>query len=68
MIPTTEGTIPLMRSDGQAAKQSEPRRAREGAREPYAPPRLTPLGDVREVTLGGSPGVGDSVNPGTRHP
>ncbi len=57
-----------MRSDGRTAEQTELPRALESAREPYAPPRLTPLGDVREVTLGGSVGVGDSVNPGTRKP
>lgn len=26
----------------------------------YEPPVLRPLGDVRELTLGGSPGSGDS--------
>lgn len=29
-------------------------------RAPYATPRIVPLGDLRELTLGGSPGVGDS--------
>lgn len=29
-------------------------------RAPYAAPRIVPLGDLRELTLGGSPGVGDS--------
>jgi hypothetical protein len=32
-------------------------------RRPYAPPRLEALGDVRDLTLGGSPGLGDSGNP-----
>jgi hypothetical protein len=32
----------------------------------YDPPRLTSLGDVRDLTLGGSPGTGDSGNPGTQ--
>jgi hypothetical protein len=31
-----------------------------GARDPYEPPRLTPLGDLRDLTLGGSVGRGDS--------
>lgn len=30
------------------------------ARAPYAPPRIVPLGDLRDLTLGASPGVGDS--------
>jgi hypothetical protein len=37
-----------------AAAPSAERRA------PYAAPRIEPLGDLRELTLGGSPGVGDS--------
>ncbi|MGD9583531.1 MAG: lasso RiPP family leader peptide-containing protein [Lysobacterales bacterium] len=27
---------------------------------PYQPPRLVDLGDLRDVTLGASPGIGDS--------
>lgn len=57
-----------MRSHGRPAESSEPRPQAPTPREPYVRPKLTPFGDVREVTLGGSPGVGDSVNPGTRHP
>ena len=34
------------------------------ARKPYARPRLTRYGDVRGLTLGPSPGVGESGNPG----
>jgi hypothetical protein len=34
------------------------------AREAYVAPVLTLLGDVRDLTLGGSPGSGDSGNPG----
>lgn len=30
------------------------------SRRPYAAPRLVELGDLRSVTLGGSPGFGDS--------
>jgi len=33
-------------------------------REVYQVPALTLLGDVRDLTLGGSPGSGDSGNPG----
>ena len=29
-------------------------------RRPYQKPQLTPLGDIRDVTMGGSPGFGDS--------
>jgi len=29
----------------------------------YACPRLEVLGDIRDLTLGGSPGTGDSGNP-----
>ncbi len=36
--------------------------ARAGAHglRPYATPRLEALGDIRDITLGGSPGQGDS--------
>lgn len=33
-------------------------------REAYETPTLILLGDVRDLTLGGSPGSGDSGNPG----
>ncbi len=33
---------------------------REDLRRPYKSPNLAELGDIRDVTLGGSPGVGDS--------
>jgi hypothetical protein len=32
----------------------------------YVKPILIALGDVRDVTLGGSPGSGDSGNPGAQ--
>lgn len=41
----------------------EPRRLREGRRRPYTPPHLEALGDLRDLTLGGSPGTGDSGDP-----
>lgn len=34
------------------------------AKSDYQPPRLTEFGDVRDVVLGISPGIGDSANPG----
>lgn len=33
------------------------------AKRPYSPPRLAVFGDVRDVTMGVSPGVGESGNP-----
>ena len=38
------------------------------ARKPYRAPRLTCYGDLRGVTLGGTPGVGDSPIPGDPTP
>ncbi len=35
-------------------------------REAYETPTLILLGDVRDLTLGGSPGSGDSGDPGTQ--
>lgn len=32
----------------------------------YAPPSIEMYGDVRDLTLGGSPGKGESGNPKTR--
>ena len=37
-------------------------------RRAYARPRLEVLGDIRDLTLGGSPGVGDSGNPANFEP
>ncbi|HEX2254786.1 MAG TPA: hypothetical protein VHQ65_16085 [Thermoanaerobaculia bacterium] len=40
-----------------------------GPRRPYRPPRLTAHGGLLTLTLGSSPGVGDSLNPAeTRSP
>lgn len=36
-----------------------------GVRATYEAPRLLCLGDVRDLTLGGSPGTGDSSSAGT---
>jgi hypothetical protein len=35
-------------------------------RRPYSPPKLEVLGDIRGLTLGPSPGVGDSIQPALR--
>lgn len=35
---------------------------------PYNAPVLKPLGKLSTVTLGGSPGIGDSGNPGGEQP
>ncbi|MBN1400971.1 MAG: lasso RiPP family leader peptide-containing protein [Anaerolineae bacterium] len=34
--------------------------SRDRVLKPYAPPRLQLLGDIRDLTMGGSPGIGDS--------
>lgn len=38
---------------GAPGREAPPRR-------PYSPPRLQIFGDVRSLTMGGSPGIGDS--------
>lgn len=38
------------------------------ARAAYRPPRLAVLGDIRSLTLGGSPGTGDSAPINTQSP
>lgn len=39
-----------------------------GSRRPYISPRLVVLGDLRSLTLGGSPGFGDSGIGAPRRP
>lgn len=39
---------------------------RDRAPEPYESPLLRCLGDLRDMTLGGSLGTGDSGNPGVQ--
>lgn len=34
----------------------------ENNKKTYKKPELKPLGDIRDVTMGGSPGIGDSTN------
>lgn len=38
------------------------------AKKKYVKPELSSLGDIRDVTMGGSPGTGDSGNAGTQLP
>jgi len=52
-------------SDGPAPSPN-PGDPRLRSRKPYEPPRLDVLGDVREITLGGTLGVGDSGFPNTQ--
>jgi hypothetical protein len=42
--------------------EAEPK-APAAAKKTYSPPRLAVFGDVRDVTMGVSPGVGESGNP-----
>ena len=39
-----------------------------GARRPYRPPRIEVVGEVYELTLGGSAGINDSGDPNTAYP
>ncbi len=50
------------------ASSARPRSGDDGGpdqsgRRPYRPPVLSRFGDVRGLTLGGSPGIDDSGNP-----
>jgi hypothetical protein len=49
-----------------SAPESLPATGARPPRRPYAPPVLEVLGDVRELTLGPSGGVGDSIDINTR--
>lgn len=40
----------------------------EAGRRPYLPPRLEVLGDLRDLTMGPSPGIGDSAGSQNRQP
>ena len=48
-------------SEGQQSEQS-PQLDLDCERRAYVAPRLLAYGDIRAVTLGGSPGTGDSGN------
>ena len=42
--------------------------SKEKKKKQYTKPVLKPLGDIRDVTMGGSPGIGDSGNAGAEKP
>lgn len=46
----------------------DPAPDRRNRRLPYRKPRLRILGDVRDMTFGASPGIGDSANPALLKP
>jgi hypothetical protein len=46
-----------------AARASHGNVCPDGGRRPWSPPRLRVLGELRGVTMGPSPGVGESGNP-----
>jgi hypothetical protein len=58
-----------MKPDDEAAVDTgspDESRPADDPRRPYTPPLLEPLGDLRDLTFGPSPGSGDSVSPGER--
>lgn len=61
MVSENSKTIP--RDDRAGGGTPTAQGAAAGRRLPYAPPRLEVLGDVRDLTLGGTPGLGDSGDP-----
>lgn len=50
------------RTGGERERGGNPE-AEEPARRPYRAPTLTPFGDVRDLTLGPTPGIGESGAP-----
>jgi hypothetical protein len=50
-------------SGHSADRETVPSGNARGVRLAYDPPRLSPLGDLRDLTLGGSLGRGDSGAP-----
>jgi hypothetical protein len=53
-------------SHDEIESRVSPTRSPMPVRKRYTTPRLERHGDVRTLTLGGSPGSGESQNPGTR--
>ena len=49
-------------------KKELPSPSRNQPKGRYQPPRLEELGDIGDVTLGGSPGAGDTINIDTTNP
>ncbi len=59
----------MSRSEAFDPKQSKPpAQASKPQGRPYQSPRLEKLGDIRDLVLGGSPGVNDTFNPGNEDP
>lgn len=58
----------MQRNDDQPEIPSRllDRPAASSSRRPYRAPRIEALGDVRDVTLGATPGFGDSTPPNTQ--
>ena len=52
-------------TENSAKCDSSRRSAGDRLRRPYCAPRMRKAGNLYEVTLGGSPGNGDSVNTST---
>ncbi|GEM_PF-2348955 len=51
-----------MKNRDKTTRQVHAAVSSDAHKKPYVPPSLQPCGDVRDVTMGGSPGVGDSGN------
>jgi len=49
-------------SENPTEAAQDPQKNRKERLKPYSKPVLEELGDLRDVTLGGSPGVSDSGN------
>ena len=65
LVYDLEPRMPMKDEQAQAKASSKTAVKSEPARR-YLPPRVEPLGDVRDLTFGGSPGVGDSGPPNTK--
>jgi hypothetical protein len=51
---------PLMERPERQKEEERRVEIADGVRKPYSAPVLTVLGDIRDLTMGGSPGSGDS--------
>ncbi|HOP21407.1 MAG TPA: lasso RiPP family leader peptide-containing protein [Gammaproteobacteria bacterium] len=49
-------------------KSSNQKNEKQTKKQKYTTPKLFSLGDIRDVTMGGSPGVGDSGAGGSELP
>jgi|GEM_PF-1511122 len=62
----TAKTPPHSRSSERRPDHPESDAHPSGSRRIYETPRLEVLGDIRALTLGATPGVGDSTPPNTQ--